>query len=278
MTGIFRFIISFFLFASIFGFITLACAGYFLMRYRPLFMAFDNNGYIESIEGAVRDRFASIGIPSGIPETVFDNIGLSGIILDDVQNTLVAMMDGRSYIPNTKTLYDNLFKAFMDYAESIDIHIDEDISNTLEELAGICVTEYIKVIEFPFHSQFSSFFYQIKRFATFALPWIVFAIALFMQLCRMINLPLNRSRIPRDIGVSMIAAGAASAGPGVYLLITAPLSKLNVNILSFTLSIEEYFNYFFYAILICGIILAISGTILVLVKDKNIPAYRGLVI
>jgi hypothetical protein len=183
--------------------------------------------YYAHIGDALYEDAADLIRPSGLPESVLEDVIDENKVYIDAKNSIDAAMSGKTYEADGSFLKENFSANIEAYIEENDIQANDETEAGLEELSEEIVGEYNDLLEFPFAK------YYIKYQAVYdRIFWpAVISLAVFMIIICIVLVAMQHwaHRGVRYISYAALASALMTGGVPLAVRLSGIYERLNIS-------------------------------------------------
>lgn len=143
----------------------------------------DKTSYYDNVSAAIYENAVNLLRPSGLPETVMDNVIENDRVHQDVRAVIKAELSGREHVVDLSYVEQTFLENINSYMETENISPGDETDEGIQNLLGEIKKEYIRCLKFPFVKYFVR--YQ-TAFEKIYLPSMCLLAILAGTLCAML--------------------------------------------------------------------------------------------
>ncbi len=223
--------------------------------------------YIENSSAELKEGLISLAIPSGLPESFFDDkidsaalLKLNNACIDNAYNKGTFSVD-------TTELKKDLVNDFKDYAASGALASDVDVTDeALGYLADLCAEKYEKTAANSVFKYLSYYAGKLNRYTLFAI--IGTALLAAFGICFVLKLSKNAPD-KRFMYFALCGGGLMLAIVPAIILIGRFVNKISIAARSMHLFISSFVNNILLFVLLLGLLIIGIAVFVLLFKKKD---------
>ena len=236
--------------------------------YQPDFISKNiDDRYADSVYSSLMLQWETIGGPSGLPEDVMNGVIGREFVAVAVQEYTRELWGGNAaHAVPTEAVKQKLMDAFIGYAERSDYVVDEDVTTALSATADACVTAYVRHVNIPALRAASKLVTQSKQLVQLLFLALSFLLAALVFLS--VRLHRYWFHSTRDMVYTLLATGLVLAPPSVLVLVTDPMSKINLSPAYLRWLLSDAVDSVMWCLLIVAMVCTVLGVVLLVISEK----------
>lgn len=261
-------LLAFFFACGLFGMLVITLVRSTLLNASYLSHCYGTGDIYDRMVAEIQTEYTDLGIPGGIPEEVFAKVLDKQQIVKTVNDMIESEYRNEPYTVDTAVVRNTLYTAFVEYMETENIYITDELEESLTYLADLCAQKYAAGVSNTFVRHFIRLMLSYDTSLTTA--WII--CLLFTVGCGtlMIRTRSRLSSVLRYGGLSLAGTGWMLTIVPAIILLSGRLARLAIAPLSLKYLISAYVSHVCYFAIGAGVVLLIgAGTLLWLADQKK---------
>ncbi len=237
--------ISFFLsfLLSIIIFLTAGVTGIYIGVFNEsvILNQLNRSNYYEQVQKSIESRFISILLPTGLPDSVLDDVITLERVYINAKNYIEGNLKGQTVIINSKSMSNQFSQNLKNYMQEEKIEETEEISKGMEALVDSVEKEYTRLLEFPFINYYVKYKAIYKKIMAVTLP-ILIGVAVII-IATLLKMQRWKHKAVRYIAYADLAASFMLIVMPTILLLSGSYKRLHISPEYFYIFIMRYLQW-----------------------------------